>query len=279
MFVAPEGWTFVARDFSGIEAQLVGVEAGDREFLRLAKIDIHSYFTGMNLVRMGKLTKADEPSLSWSDKDLKAYGKEVIKARFNADRNVGKRCIHAGDYRVGPKKLQEEYPHWFPKVKDAAAVLHFFYEVFPAIDKWHERLCKQVDKDPFIKNAFGHGHRFYQVLQWEKVGTEWSWTYGEDAKRLIAFNPQSNAALIGKRALKRCYYNYPDTVARWLRLFIHDEILTECPKNRADECDSILQFEMEREIPELRLDPGWGFGNYLRVESEGKRGDSWDSMH
>lgn len=278
MFVAPPGNYFVARDFSGIEAQLVGVEANSRDFLRLAKVDIHSYFTGMNLVRQGKLTKADEPSLKWSDKDLKAYGKEVIKARFNADRDIGKRCIHAGDYRVGAKKLQEEYPQWFPKVKDAAEVLAFFYEVFPEINQWHERLCKQVDKSAVVVNAFGHTHRFYQVLSWEKRGPEWVWTYGDDAKRLIAFTPQSNAALIGKRALKQCYYNYPDSMARWIRLFIHDELLCECPIGRKDEANSILQFEMEKPIPEIRLPIEWGFGEHLVIESEGKMGPSWDTM-
>ncbi len=278
MFIAGEGMMFAARDFSGIEAQLVGVEAGSRDFLRLAKIDIHSYFTAMNLIRQGVLSKADEPSLAWSDKDLKNYGKQIIKARFNMERNVGKRCIHAGDYRVGPKKLAEEYPQWFPKIKDAAAVLAFFYEVFPEINQWHERLCKQVDRSAVVTNAFGHTHRFYQVLNWEKQGNEWNWTYGEDSKRLIAFNPQSNAALIGKRALKRCYYNYPDSVGRWLRLFIHDEIFTECPQNRVEECNSVLQFEMEQPIPEIRLDPSWGFGDYLCIESEGKAGLSWDAM-
>lgn len=278
MFVAEPGMVFVKRDFSGIEAQLVGVEAGDKDFLRLAKIDIHSYFTGHNLIRQGVLTHDDEPSLGWSDADLKAYGK-MIKKRFDAERNIGKRCIHAGDYRVGPKKLQEEYPHWFPKVKDAAEVLSFFYEVFPSINQWHERLCRQVDRSAVVINAFGHTHRFYQVLNWEKRGADWIWSYSDDSKRLIAFNPQSNAALIGKRALKKCYYDYPESVGRWLRLFIHDEIFGMCPKERQDEMDSILQFEMEKEIPEIRLDPTWGFGDYLRIESEGKAGPSWDDMH
>lgn len=279
IFVAGAGNTFVARDFSGIEAVLVGLEANDPQFIRLAKIDIHSYFTGHNLVRLGVLPAADLPSLSWSDKDLYDYGKHVIKARFKAERDIGKRCIHAGDYRVGPRKLSEEYPQWFPKIKDAAAVLSFFYEVFPAINHWHETLCKQVDAGAVVRNAFGHTHRFYQVLAWEKVGGKWEWSYDDDAKRLIAFKPQSNAALIGKRALKHCYYDYPDSMARWLRLFIHDEILTECPKDRADEADSILQFEMEKPIPEMRLDPTWGFGDYMTIGSEGKRGDSWDTMH
>jgi len=136
----------------------------------------------------------------------------------------------------------------------------------------------QVDKSAVVQNAFGHTHRFYQVLSWEKQGSEWTWSYSDDAKRLIAFNPQSNAALIGKRALKNCFYKYPEKVAPYLRLFIHDSIMALCPIDVADEVDTLIQQEMESPIPEMRLDPSWGMGDYLTIGSEGKRGFSWASM-
>jgi uracil-DNA glycosylase family 4 len=278
MFVASAGNTFVARDFSGIEAQLVGVHANDRDFLRLAKVDIHSYFTAHNLYRLGKIPFADVPQLNWSDKDIADYGKQVIKARFNTERDIGKRCIHAGNYRVGPTKLQEEYPEWFSKVKEAAAVLSYFYEVFPSINKWHERICRQVDKDTIYRNSFGHIHRFYSVLKWERVNGEWDWSYDDDSKRLIAFGPQSDAAFIGRLALKRVFNNYPDTVGRWLRLFIHDELFCEAPEHRAEECDMVLKFEMEKQIEAIPLPDSWGFGRYLSIESEGKVGNCWATM-
>jgi hypothetical protein len=278
MFVASPGQIFVARDFSGIEAVLVGYEARSQSYTRLAKIDVHSYFTGQNLVRQGVLTPADAPSLAWSDADLYDYGAKLIKKRFKQARDIGKRCIHAGNYRVGPKLLSETYPQWFPKIKDAAAVLAFYYEVFPEIEKWHEQLCLQVDRSAVTVSAFGHAHRFYQVLNWSKETGDWTWSYGDDSKRLIAFHPQSNAALIGKRALKRCFYGYPDSMAQWLRLWIHDEMFVECPEARADEADAIMQHEMEQPIPELRLPPEWGMGEYLTIQSEGKRGRCWADM-
>jgi DNA polymerase I-like protein with 3'-5' exonuclease and polymerase domains len=277
MFVAPPGHIFVARDFAGIEAVLVGIEANSQRFTRLARLDIHSYFTAHNLYRQGVITAADLPDLKWSDADLKGYGKG-IKARFEPERNIGKRCIHAGNYRVGPKLLHETYPRWFTTVKAARDVLNFFYDVFPEIDKWHERICHQVDKAPAIRNAFGHVHRFYSVLNWKKKFGKWEWDYGDDSKRLIAFRPQSNAALIGKQALKRCYYEYPDTMARWLRLFIHDENLCEAPIERSDEADEILKVEMEKPIPEMPLDPNWGFGAYLSIQTDPKRGLTWATM-
>lgn len=277
MFVAPVGFTFVERDLSGVEAVLVGYHANSRDYIRLARTDVHSYFTAYNLRRMGILTDADLPQLSWSDSDL-AGCLAGIKKRFKVERNIGKRCIHAGNYRVGPKVLHEAYPEWFHRIKDAATVLRFYYELFPAIDKWHERICLQVDKSAVVRNSFGHVHRFYQVLAWEKINGDWKWTYSDDSKRLIAFLPQSDAAFIAKRALKRLYYNYPDTVAHWLRLFIHDSIICEVPKAQADWCEEMLKLEMETPIPEMRIDPAWGYGEYLNIQSEGKQGDSWGSM-
>jgi len=278
MFVCPPGHVFVERDFSGIEAVLVGYHAGARDFYRLAKIDIHSYFTAHNLRRMGIITDADLPDLKWSDADLKLWGKKVIKAQFPMERDIGKRCIHAGDYRVGAKLLHDTYPTWFKTVKDAAMVLSFFYELFPEIEQWHKRICLQVDKTAVIKNSFGHAHRFYQVLKWERRGKEWDWDYGDDSKRLIAFGPQSDAAFIGKLALKRLYYNYPDTVARWLRLFIHDSIMCETPKDQAKYCDQTMAFEMEKPIEQMPLDPAWGYGDYVKIDSEEKVGECWADM-
>lgn len=278
MFVAPEGFIFTARDFKGIEAVLVGREAGDREYIRLARIDVHSYYTAFVLNRLGILPTSDLPDLKWSDKDLIGY-LSAFKKRFGNERNQGKVCIHAGNYHIGAKELQSHYPKWFKIVKDAAIALALYYDVFPLIPKWHERICLQVDKTSIIYNSFGHAHRFHDVLKWEKHGSEWSWDYSNDSKRLIAFGPQSDASLIGKRALKRCYYNYPDSMARWLRLFNHDEIFTETPIKRADEADSILEFEMGQPIPELTMDPTWGFGTALAIDTEGKRGPDWYNMH
>lgn len=277
MFVAPPGFTFLERDFGGIEAVLVGYEAGSQAVTRLAKIDLHSYFTAYNLNRMGILPAADLPQLRWSDADL-AGALHGIKKRFKDERQVGKKVIHSANYHIGPKHMSEDTPQWFPRPKDAAMVLNFYYELFPEILRWHERLCLQVDKSAVVQNAFGHTHRFYQVLNWEKQGNDWTWSFGDDSKRLIAFNPQSNAALIGKRALKNCFNKHPETLAKWLRLFIHDAMFLMVPTEHIDLADELVRVEMEAPIPEMRLDPSWGMGDYLTIGSESKRGQTWASM-
>jgi DNA polymerase I-like protein with 3'-5' exonuclease and polymerase domains len=63
MFVAPEGSTFWERDFSGIEAVLVGYFAGSPGYTRLAKRDVHSFYTAyaLNALDPGRVLASDLP--------------------------------------------------------------------------------------------------------------------------------------------------------------------------------------------------------------------------
>src|SRR5262249_34676692 len=45
MVVAPDGFVFLEFDFKSFHAQTLAFEANDPDYLRLAKLDIHSYLT------------------------------------------------------------------------------------------------------------------------------------------------------------------------------------------------------------------------------------------
>jgi DNA polymerase I-like protein with 3'-5' exonuclease and polymerase domains len=61
-------------------------------------------------------------------------------------------------------------------------------------------------------------------------------------------------------------------------LQVHDEIFTEPPIEYADTLDAILQDEMERPVPCLRMPASWGMGDCLSIGSESKRGTRWGTM-
>lgn len=291
-FVAPDGSLFWARDFSGIEAVLVGYFAGSPRYIRLAKLGVHAF--------LASHIRGMPAELSWSDDDLRAHFKEVKKDKSIYDK--AKRTVHASNYMVSPRKLTFEYPEVFPLTKDAAHLQDLYFELFPEIKVWHKDVCQRVDGtkrrkshgidrgdiDPWTLgvchavNPFGYTHRFYNVLDWELIklpsGTkEWVWSYGEDAKRLISFLPQSTAAAIIKQAAKRLWYEFP-WVGETMRLLIHDEILGEARKNLIDTCLEVSEKVMEAPIPELPLDPAWGMGPYLSIGTEAKVGPTWASM-
>lgn len=297
IFVAPPGYAFWARDYAGIEAKLVGVAASDPDYTRLSGIDIHSYFTAYKLAELDHvIPTADLPSLSWSDADLAAYLKG-IKQRYPADRQALKHVGHLANYMGGASKAQEvllkELGVAFP-VKDVQKMMDVYFAIFPRIPEWHRTTCLRVDgmkkeQQPdgsmgvcFLKNPYGFIMRFHNVLQWSATtltdGTrDWTWSYGKEAKALIAAWPQSTAAFIYCEAMLRLEEQHPD-VAATIRLMIHDELLGEAQKDAIETCLHLTRLVMEQPIPEIPLDPSWGLGSHLVIKTEGKTGPSWANM-
>lgn len=286
-FVAPTGNLFWSRDFSGIEAALVGYFAGSQRYTRLAKLGVHAYFAGAVAGRVA--------SLDWDDVRLKAYLEESKAVVGPVAYDTAKRCIHGSNYLMTPKKMHYEYPETFPSVQAAARHQGAYFELLPEIPEWHRELCVRVDGtkrksaedservDPwtlgvcYAQNPFGYVHRFYNVLDWERVDGKWMSSLGEDAKRLVSFLPQSTAAAIIKQAGRRLWNEYP-TVGMTMRLWIHDEILGEVSEADVDECLVVSKMVMEAPLPELPLDPAWGMGEFLSIGTEAKVGNVWADM-
>jgi hypothetical protein len=300
IFVAPDGYTFWERDFSGIEAVLVGYFAGSPGYTRLAKRDVHSFYTAYALNALdGRVSANDLPSIDWPDDRLFTRLAE-IKKEFGKERNaLYKHLVHGANYLQSPKGARDKIfkdTSIAYDLKLVAKVMGVYFELFPEIKRWHKELCNRVDGtktraladgqpvDPwtlgvcYARNPFGYTHHFYNVLDWEKVGNEWVSSFGEDAKRLVSFLPQSTAAAIIKQAAKRLYYEYP-WIGETLRLLIHDSILGEVVEGDVSKCLEVSEKVMQAPIPELPLDPTWGMGEYLTIGSEAKVGRSWGTMH
>ncbi len=288
-FVASEGHLFWERDFSAIEAVLVGYFAGSAKYTRFAKLGVHDYLCSHML--------GQPADLAWSDTDLRSYFKSM-KRDHPLLRDSAKRVVHGSNYMMTARRMHELFPEVFPTTRDAARLQGLYFELFPEIRRWHRELCHRVDGtkrraadctpedllDPwslgvcYARNPFGYVHHFYNVLDWEKVGDQWVPGFGEDAKRLVSFLPQSTAAAIIKKAARRIWTESP-MVAETLRLLIHDSIMGESREEHVEECLEISRTIMESPIEELPLDPEWGMGEYLSIGTEAKVGKSWGSMH
>lgn len=282
LIVAGDGSVFLARDYSGIEAVLVGYEASAPAYIRLAKMDVHSYYTAYALNALdGRVKAADLPDIGWDDARLRPH-LAAIKVEFKYDRNqLYKHLVHAINYMQGAKGAQAkifaetgvEYP-----LKTISTVMGVYKELFPEIPRWHSAVLLQAEKDGFVRNAFGYVHRFSRVFSYEKLGGRWDKRPGPDANKVIAFKPQSNAAGIIKEAILRLYQNRFEEAGQFLRLQVHDECFFEVPEGLVEQVDAIVQEEMEKPVPELRLPLSYGMGEYLRIDTEPKQGKRWGSM-
>ena len=283
LIVPAPGNVLLARDYSGIEAVLVGYEAKAPGYLRLARRDVHSFYTAYALhgLDSGRILANDLPLLSWDDEKLfKRLGE--IKKEFGAERNsLYKHLVHAINFGQGAKgaqaKIYLETDTMFD-VKLISRVMDIYKELFPEIPKWHNEVRLQADRDGYLRNAFGYVLRFSRVFSWKREHGVWIKYPGDDAEAVLAFRPQSTAAGIIKEAILKFYFERFIEAGQYLRLQVHDECFFECPEEYADTLDAITQEVMEMPIKQLPLPASYGMGEHLVVLTESKRGPRWGMM-
>lgn len=285
LIVAGPGSMCLTRDFSGIEAVLTGFFALSPQYIRLAKIDVHTFYTVHALYDLegpsGRVRAVDLPDLSWPDDRLIDH-LAALKKVFKADRNtLYKHLVHAGNYAQTPKgaadKIFAETGVEVP-VPKIATVMDLYFSLFPEIRRWHAHTLLEANDQGYLRNPFGYVHRFHKVYDWEKIGGRWQRSPGPQANEAIAFKPQSTAAGIIKEVMLRLYFDRFEEIGQYLRLIIHDELLLEVPMGEADRVDQVLKHEMERPVHELPLPETYGMGPYLNILTEGKRGVSWGGL-
>lgn len=273
LIVAKEGCLLIELDFSAIEAVLVGWFALIPEYIRLSKLGIHSFLAAHILGR-----PAD---LNWSNDDLKKYFGEIKKSKDQHVQDVyngSKRAIHLSGYGGTPRKMHQAEPDVFKTVKDAERFQGIYFDLFPGVKKWQLSCQLQAEKDGFLRNPYGYIHRFSQVFSYEKLGGKWVRGQGSDSNKVLAFLPQSTAAGIIKEAMLRLYEDRFEEAGQYLRLQVHDSLLSEVPLDKVEEVRYVMKEEMTKPVPELRLPASYALGECLSIGVDGKQGTKWGSL-
>lgn len=276
LVVAKADSILYARDFSGIEAVLTGYFALDKDYIRIAKRDVHTFYTVNAIYELEggrRIQASDLPDLSWPDERLFPYLEE-LKGRFKAERNnLYKHLVHAANFMQGAMGARDkifsetgvEYP-----VKTVQKVMDVYYNLFPRIKQWHKNVLEQVEKDGFIRNPFGYVHRFSRAFDYKREFGEWSKKPGADANKIIAFGPQSTAVALISEAILRLYFDHFEEAGQYLRLQVHDELLLEIPRTDWERVDKIVKREMEQPSSKLPMPASWGMGSHLGILTEAK---------
>lgn len=288
LVIAAPDHILYARDFSGIEAVLTGYFALDPTYIRLAKQDIHTYYTVHALYELEggtRIKAADLPDISWPDSRLFPYLAQ-LKKEFKAERNnLYKHLVHAANFMQGAMgakdKIFSETGIDYP-VKTVQKVMDVYYGLFPKIRQWHRNVLEQVEKDGFIRNPFDYVHRFNRAFDYKKEFGEWIKKPGADANKIIAFGPQSTAVAIITEAILRLYFTRFQEAGQYLRLQVHDELLLEIPRSEWERVDGVVREEMERPITQLAMPSSWSMGPHLNILTEAKvdlnNPSRWGSM-
>jgi DNA polymerase I-like protein with 3'-5' exonuclease and polymerase domains len=208
LFVAPPGHKLVVADYSQIEPRIIAAFSKDPRL-------VDNYLTGGDIYT-------------------------TIGNTMGVDRKAGKVLVLAISYGVGPDKIATSIGC---SLKEAKELLARFEKEFASISKYKNsviRLARNKEPLPYVETLFGRRRYIPDLLVKDNLGLL------ARAERQ-AFNTmiQGSAADVMKLALVRahsCFVNEPDIN---VVLTVHDELVTICPENRADEVAEAIRESME----------------------------------
>ena len=219
-------------------------------------------------------------------------------------------------YCLTPHGMVNNFPTQFPTIALATKYQKAYFQMAPTIPAWQKSVQKFAydhgylggPGDPPFGHPFAYKHWFWAVASYKKIsepqaerrtknGNPVAWFHGqpyavelgEDAKRSVAFYPQSTGRGMLTEAMLRLFdpieaepYNSYIGDAYFgrtpLRAPIHDSLFLEFPRRIQDRALEIVIREMTRPCVQLPNPASWGLGEYLVVDVEAKVGQAWSAM-
>lgn len=319
--VASTGSRLLEVDYSGIEAVETGWFSRDPAYIRLARLGVHAYLASHLLRRPADLRWSDADLVAYfkelkganalvydqakrtvhgSNYGLTPYGMAHTFPDLYADEKVATR-IQGTYFEICPG-----LPVWHAALRAQAYDLGNLGGPGPVLMGADNACYKKDWKGPSPwPHPFQYRHWFWSVaaykpitesqrLRRQKVGKacveingRWfAVDPGEDAKRVIAFYPQSTGRGVLTRPMLALFSNpdHPSYIGDAFfgktpfRAPIHDSLLLEIPLRQWDSvCEKVFR-EMLRPIEEQPLPAAWNMGAYLTVGIEAKAGPNWKDV-
>ena len=315
--VAAPGCRLLEVDFSGIEAVQTGWFARDPNYVRLAGLGVHAYLASHLLKRPADLSWSDTDLTAYFKelKDANALVYDQAKRTVHGS-NYG--LTPYGMAETFPdlypdmqaaEKVQRVYFEICPTLQTwHHALQQQAYDTGSlggpgAVMRCPDNACygkKYSGPSPW-PHPFQYRHWFWSVLAYKPItekqrlwrekrrrlcveiqGRWFAVDPGDDAKKVIAFYPQSTAAGVLKRSMRALFLpESPSYIGDAyfgrtpLRAPIHDSLLLEIPVRMWDQVYEKVCLEMLRPIQEQPLPVEWNMGEYLTVGVEAKAGRNW----
>lgn len=266
---APSGFVLLEFDFKSYHAQTLGFEANCPNYVRLAKIDIHSYLAAQMLK-----VEHCEQALEWDDEELRAWLKWYRKnyalkdgTPFQKVRDKqAKPGILGYGFGLGAAKMYRLNEDSFDNERAAKYVLDTLDATFPEVKQFRDRIplvaYKQGGK---LISRYGCVRWFWNIQRYNFSRREYE--HSDDWERCIAYLP-ANVAFSHKKLIMRQLECSGLNEKYQLVLDIHDALLYCCPVDLSDKAMHTIQPMMEQES-EFMV---WANGEKMRFEVEVKRG-------
>jgi DNA polymerase-1 len=230
---------FVHTDYSQAELRVLSFLAGDVYFrdIFLSGRDLFDELTSVLYPGMHK--EATSPA-AWKE----------LRIRVKA-------YVYGLAYGRSAYSIAKEYQL---SVGEAQHGMDAFFEVIPEIVAFREQTRQRVLAGDDLVTPFGRHRRFWLITEQNK---------DEIMREALAFLPQSTASDMTLTALTAIRPQLRGI--GFIRNIIHDAILAECPRERAEEVAVLMDKEMVAAAETIVSD-------YVPFSTESKVGDSWGDV-
>lgn len=263
---APEGYVLIEGDWRSFHALTLAEEAKDWNYLRLARLDIHSYLTA-HLIKDPKRGVA----LAWPDGELMEYLKWIKKTYLRIRNLKAKPAILGYGFGLGAGTMFGMNRDSFKDKKETQLVIDTLSAEFPEAAQYRIDSPELAHKDKRLVTRFGAVRWMWNAKTWD-VKTR-TWEHGKDWEKAIAFRPAANA--FGHKKFVMRLLQAQGLLERWgLINDIHDALLFCCPVELAEECTYGLWHAMRTPSQTIIMPDGSGFW----CDAEIKMGRNWTDM-
>jgi uracil-DNA glycosylase family 4 len=305
MVRAKPGNVLTEWDLKSCHVLTLGFLAEDRNWMRLARLDMHSFVAGhfLGLWNALEIIQEDDQSLLARFKALKANPAWKLVRDDQAKHGI----LGIGN-GLQARGLFERYMEQFPPrecpvchgsrhvagarpntVKRclecggtgmqsgqaiAAEVLAIARKIGPKVFAFQERTKKTAHEKRQLVSPFGHMRRFYEVFRWNPKKS--GWDHGDQAEEAVAY-PLSNVAHAHMREIMKELRRRGHDTRYGLFNQIHDSLLFQFPNDPAEIAQHVRDIypvmTMHSEILRNSTAP-----DGLWIDVEAKIGERWSEM-
>lgn len=237
---APPGFKLLAFDYKSFHALTLGFEAKDKDYIRMARLDIHSFLATHFL----KLPEKDK-LLSMTDDELREFFKwfrSDEKRKLTRDKRAKPATLGYG-FGLGYRKMYDMNRESFTSQAEAKRTIDMLNAAFPKTAKFRDDIRLKAHRDTFLRSRHGYLRNFFDVYHWDsKRGMM---VPGEDSEKAIAFLPANDAFGHIKDAMLRLESLGKNQEYKFINQ-IHDDLMFLCPDFLIDNAIRRVKKEMER---------------------------------
>lgn len=155
---------------------------------------------------------------------------------MGVDRKAGKVLVLSMAYGVGPDKIARQIGC---TITEARELLDNFSKKFSSVNKYRTKIigATKANRPPFVSTILGRKRYLPEIFSKDQF------TKAQAERQAFNTRIQGSAADIIKLAMVRAHKALPDYSK--LILTVHDELVTLCPEDKAEETAEIIREAME----------------------------------